>query len=46
MNTVDEKAPAFAVRAVNLYKYLIAPHNEFVVSKQILRSGISVALVI
>ncbi len=45
-NTVKEKALAFAVRVVNLYRYLIAPHNEFVVSKQILRSGTSVGALI
>ena len=32
---------AFAIRIVNLYKYL-AEKNEFVMSKQILRSGTSI----
>lgn len=29
----------FAVRIVNLYKYLVAEKKEFVLSKQLLRSG-------
>lgn len=33
---------AFAVRIVNLYKYLTETKKEFVLSKQILRSGTSV----
>ena len=36
-----EKAEAFAIRIVNLYKFLVG-NNEYVLSKQILRSGTSI----
>lgn len=32
----------FAVRVVNLYKYLIREHKEYVLSKQLLRCGTSI----
>ena len=38
---IEEKSFRFAVRIVNLYKYL-ARKNEYVLSKQILRSGTSI----
>jgi len=41
-NVIQIKSFAFAVRIVNLYKYLISEKNEFVLSKQLLRSGTSV----
>ena len=41
-NTIQEKSFAFAIRIVNLYKYLRYEKKEFVLSKQILRSGTSV----
>ena len=41
-NIVQEKSFAFAVRIVNLYKYLCEEKREFVLSKQILRSGTSI----
>ena len=37
-----DKSMTFAVRIVNLYKYLTETKNEYVVSKQILRSGTSI----
>ncbi|MBN1463809.1 MAG: four helix bundle protein [Paludibacteraceae bacterium] len=37
-----EKSMDFAVRIVNLYNYLCKEKNEFVLSKQILRSGTSI----
>ena len=40
--TVFEKSMAFAVRIVNLYKYLTKEKQEFVLSKQLLRSGTSI----
>ena len=40
-NLIKDKSMAFAIRIVNLYKYLVEK-NEFVMSKQILRSGTSV----
>ena len=41
-NVIQEKSFAFAVRIVNLYKYLCDNKKEFVLSKQILRSGTSI----
>ena len=41
-NVVAPKSYAFALRIVNLYKWLITEKNEFVLSKQILRSGTSI----
>ncbi len=41
-NVVKEKSFDFAVRIVNLYKHLSQEKKEFVLSKQILRSGTSV----
>ena len=37
-----EKSFRFAVRIVNLYKYLCEEKKEFVMSKQIMKSGTSV----
>ena len=41
-NVIREKSFAFAVRIINLYKYLCEEKKEFVLSKQILRSGTSI----
>ena len=41
-NLVVDKSMAFAVRIVNLYKYLKDKHSEYVLSKQVLRSGTSI----
>ena len=41
-NVIQEKSFAFAVRIVNLYKFLCEEKKEFVLSKQILRSGTSI----
>lgn len=40
--TVKYKSKRFAVRIVNLYKYLCDEKKEFVLSKQVLRSGTSI----
>lgn len=40
-NIITEKSFAFAIRIVKLYKYLTNKKREFVISKQILRSGTS-----
>ena len=37
-----EKSKDFALRIVNLYKYLEKEHKEYVISKQVLRSGTSI----
>ena len=39
---VQEKSFKFAVRVVNLCRYLQSEHKEFVLSKQLLRSGTSI----
>ena len=41
-NIVQEKSFAFAIRIVNLYKHLSTEKKEFIISKQLLRSGTSV----
>ena len=41
-NVVLTKSIDFAVRIVNLYKYLTSEKNEYVLSKQLLRSGTSI----
>ena len=41
-NTVLEKSFAFAVRVVNMYKYLTEQKKEYVLSKQLLRCGTSI----
>ncbi len=42
MSLVGEKSKKFAVRVVKLYQYLCSEKNEFVLSKQLLRSGTSI----
>lgn len=37
-----EKSKAFAIRIIKLYKFLSCDKKEFVLSKQILRSGTSI----
>ena len=39
---IYDKSMAFAVRIVNLYKYLEKEKQEYVLSKQLLRSGTSI----
>ena len=41
-NIIEEKSFAFAVRIVNLYKHLCEEKREFILSKQLLRSGTSI----
>ena len=41
-NVIVEKSFDFAVRIVNLHKYLHREHKEFVLAKQLLRSGTSI----
>jgi len=41
-NIIQEKSFAFATRIVNVYKFLCAEKKEFVLSKQLLRSGTSI----
>jgi four helix bundle protein len=39
---IKQKTFQFAVRIVNLYKYIVEKKKEFVLSKQLLRSGTSI----
>ena len=41
-NIIENKSFDFAVRIVNLYKYITNEKKEFVLSKQLLRSGTSI----
>ncbi|WP_392447133.1 four helix bundle protein [Capnocytophaga canis] len=41
-NIIQEKTFAFAVRIVNVYRYMVSEHNERVLSKQLLRCGTSI----
>lgn len=41
-NSIKEKSFAFAVRIVNMYKFLVSEKNEYVMSKQLLRSGTAI----
>ena len=41
-NAIETKSFEFAVRIVNLYKHLTEEKREFVMSKQILKSGTSI----
>ncbi len=45
-NIVKSKSFGFAVRIVKLYQYLCEQKKEFVLSKQLLRSGTSVGAMI
>ena len=41
-NIIQEKSFSFAIRIVKVYKYLVSAQNEYVLSKQLLRSGTSI----
>ncbi len=41
-NPIKDKSFKFAIRIVNLYKYLCTEKQEYVLSKQLLRSGTSI----
>ncbi|RGV50657.1 four helix bundle protein [Bacteroides intestinalis] len=41
-NIIKQKSFLFAVRIIKLYKYLNNEHKEYVLSKQMLRSGTSI----
>lgn len=45
-NIVKEKSFSFAVRIVNLNKHLVNKKREFVLSKQLLRSGTAIGALI
>ena len=41
-NLIVMKSKAFAVRIIRMYQYLCAEQKEYVLSKQVLRSGTSI----
>ena len=41
-NVLRDKSYRFALRIVKVYKYLLSEQKEFVLSKQLLRSGTSI----
>ena len=41
-NVIVIKSKSFALRIINLYQYLMSDKREFVLSKQVLRSGTSI----
>ncbi len=45
-NILKEKSFSFAVRIVNLYKYLKKEHGEYIISQQLIRSGTSIGALI
>lgn len=45
-NVVADKSYAFALRVIKLYKFLIGEKKEYVLSKQVLRSGTAIGALI
>lgn len=45
-NIVMNKSYAFALRIIKLYKHLIAEQKEYVLSKQLLRSGTAIGALV
>lgn len=45
-NILKKKSFEFAVRIVNLYKYLKKDHGEYILSQQLIRSGTSIGAII
>lgn len=45
-NPLKSKSYSFALRIVNLYKYLSSEKKEYILSKQVLRSGTGVGALI
>lgn len=45
-NIIYDKSYAFAIRIVNAYKFLCKSQQEFVLSKQLLRSGTAIGALV
>lgn len=45
-NIITQKSYAFAIRIVNMYKQLVSDKKEFVLSKQLLRSGTAIGALV
>ena len=41
-NTISRLSKSFALRAIKLYKYLIEEKHEYIMAKQVYRSGTSI----
>jgi len=41
-NVIQAKSYAFALRIINSYQYLVTEKREYVLSKQLLKSGTSI----
>jgi four helix bundle protein len=46
MNMLKDKSFAFAIRIIKLYKFLTTEKKEFVIGKQLLRSGTAVGALV
>ena len=45
-NIIKDKSFAFAISIVNLYKHLVEVKKEYIISKQLLRSGTAVGALV
>lgn len=45
-NLIKDKSYSFALRIVKMYRYLIAERKEYVLSKQVLRSGTAIGALV
>lgn len=45
-NVIKNKSYAFALRIIKLYKYLVSEQKEYVLSKQVLRSGTAIGALV
>ena len=45
-NLIKNKSFAFSLRVIKLYKYVVETKKEYVLSKQILRSGTAIGALI
>ncbi|HLP06435.1 MAG TPA: four helix bundle protein [Paludibacter sp.] len=41
-NVIANKSKSFAIRIIRLYQYLLSDKKEFILSKQLLRSGTNI----
>jgi four helix bundle protein len=45
-NPIQQKTYKFALRIINAYKFLLIAHKEYVLSKQLLRSGTAIGALV
>ncbi len=43
---IQDKSYAFAIRIVNLYKYLVESKKEYIIARQILKSGTAIGALV